>query len=206
MEQDVDLLTSKDYVHSKAGPEGSLNSAQPHTWAHEDPSKCQEIFTQQRTTFFWDCLALKMKALQSFKMWGTTDSTAQCDILWDFTLYIWQVSKLYWGLNKICKCMNRYVHRCECVIYSVSETDWLWIVVLMWWVMHCRVRVKQHGPWWLHQLLPHRHRHIRDIKMCVCMTSHVNTWSWSQTLQTFEMFECGSSPEQTPLHSGNHSA
>jgi hypothetical protein len=28
MEQDVDLLTSTYFVHSKAGPEGSLNSAQ----------------------------------------------------------------------------------------------------------------------------------------------------------------------------------
>jgi hypothetical protein len=38
----------------------------------------------QHTTFFLDRLALK--ALQSFKMWGTTDPTAQLDILRDFTL------------------------------------------------------------------------------------------------------------------------
>jgi len=42
MEQDVDLLTSTYFVHRKAGPEGSLNSAQPCRWVHHDPSKCQE--------------------------------------------------------------------------------------------------------------------------------------------------------------------
>ena len=110
-------------------------------------------------------------------------------------------------LFKICKYMQQNVYRCECAdVQHFRDRVTVDCCVDVMSDASQSPRVEQHGPWWLHQLLPSCHTHTRDLKMCVSMTSLSNTWSWSHSLRTFEMFECGSSPEQTPLHPGHYSA
>lgn len=50
------------------------------------PGTCSSLFYVQGQAVFSDCLTLNVKALQAFKMFGSTYPTIQCHILEDASL------------------------------------------------------------------------------------------------------------------------